>query len=67
MINDKIRMSTYEQAIKILAKNQDIIDVGAGTGILSIFAAQAGANHVYAIEASKIAGVAKQTFKDNDL
>ena len=29
------------------------MDVGSGTGLLSLFCAQAGAKHVYAIEASE--------------
>ena len=31
------------------------MDVGCGTGVLSIFAAQAGAKHVYGIENASIA------------
>ena len=30
-----------------------MLDVGSGTSLLSLFAAQAGAKHVYAIEACK--------------
>lgn len=41
------------------------MDVGAGSGILSLFAAQAGAKKVYAIEASKSAENARKLIKAN--
>ena len=43
------------------------MDVGAGTGILSIFAAKAGAKHVYAVEYANIAYHAIKIIKDNGL
>ena len=41
------------------------MDIGAGTGILSIFAARAGAKHVYAIENAEIAHFAREIIKKN--
>lgn len=41
------------------------MDIGAGTGILSLFAAQAGAARVFAIEYSDIADHAVKIVKDN--
>jgi predicted RNA methylase len=59
MLNDKVRMNVYQQSINEICKDQIVIDVGAGTGILSIFAAEAGASHVYGIEYTKMIEKAK--------
>ncbi|XP_071716065.1 probable protein arginine N-methyltransferase 3 [Rutidosis leptorrhynchoides] len=71
MISDKVRTDAYRQAIvdnPPLLKNAVVMDVGCGTGILSLFAAQAGASTVIAVEASdKMASVATQIAKDNGL
>ena len=42
-------------------------DVGCGTGVLSIFAARAGAKKVYALDASDIVQKARQIVSDNGL
>ncbi|XP_058078832.1 probable protein arginine N-methyltransferase 3 [Magnolia sinica] len=71
MISDKVRTDTYRDAIlsnPSLMNHATVMDVGCGTGILSLFAARAGASRVIAVEASeKMAAVATQIAKDNGL
>ncbi|KAL2461114.1 putative protein arginine N-methyltransferase 3 [Abeliophyllum distichum] len=71
MISDKVRTDAYRQAIlenPSLIRGAVVMDVGCGTGILSLFAAQGGASRVIAVEASeKMAAVATQIAKDNSL
>jgi len=46
MIKDSVRTNTYRRAIMEnpeLFTNKTVLDIGCGTGILSIFAARAGA------------------------
>jgi protein arginine N-methyltransferase 1 len=43
------------------------LDIGCGTGILSIFASRAGAKHVYGIEFADIADYAREIVKVNKL
>ncbi len=51
MLNDQIRMLAYKAAINAVVKPGDVVvDLGAGTGILSQWALQAGAKKVYAID-----------------
>ena len=55
MLQDAVRTGTYFTAILENArdfKDKVVMDVGAGSGILSFFAAMAGARRVYAVEAS---------------
>ncbi len=52
MLKDEVRTRTYQMAIlnnKHLFENKVVLDVGCGTRILSMFAVQAGAAHVYAV------------------
>jgi len=42
-----------------------VLDVGSGTGILSIFAAQAGAAKVFAVEASNLAKLSREIIQEN--
>ncbi|PON98744.1 Protein arginine N-methyltransferase [Trema orientale] len=69
MLSDKVRMDAYRQAIlenPSLFNGAVVMDVGCGTGILSLFSARARASRVIAVEASKkMAAVATQIAKDN--
>ncbi|KZT63364.1 S-adenosyl-L-methionine-dependent methyltransferase [Daedalea quercina L-15889] len=70
MIQDKARTATYAQFIQSnpeLFHDAVVLDVGCGTGILSLFAARAGARRVIAVDASPIAEKAQQIVKDNGL
>ena len=70
MLKDTVRTRTYQRAIMDNPndfKNKIVLDIGAGTGILSIFAAKAGAKHVYAIEFAEIAIFAREIIKQNGL
>lgn len=69
MLQDEIRTATYRTAI--LENSVDFagkvaMDIGAGSGILSFFAAQAGADTVYAVEASSMAEVVDALAKSNE-
>jgi len=70
MLKDTVRTLSYKHAIvrnAHLFKDKVVMDVGCGTGILSMFAARAGAAHVIAVECSAIADQAKQIIEDNEL
>ena len=68
--NFQIRTNSYRKAIENnpeVFKDKIVLDIGCGTGILSIFAARAGAKHVYGIEFADIADYAKEIVKQNNL
>lgn len=57
MLQDGVRTSIYRQAIVENPSDfvgAKVMDIGAGSGILSFFAAQTGASGVYAVEASSM-------------
>ncbi|KAI9638963.1 S-adenosyl-L-methionine-dependent methyltransferase [Dioszegia hungarica] len=70
MLKDTQRTVSYARFIlsnPAIFKDAVVMDVGCGTGILSMFAAKAGAKKVYAIEASGLASKARENIKNNGL
>lgn len=66
MLRDTQRNEAYRRALSDIVKPGDVVlDLGAGTGILSVFAATAGARRVYAIERTSIADVARRVIDAN--
>eukprot|EP01135_Chromosphaera_perkinsii_P003509 Nk52_evm9s246 gene=Nk52_evmTU9s246 len=68
MLKDTVRTFSYRDAIlqnPHLFQNKVVMDVGCGTGILSMFAAKAGAKQVFAIDCSNIANQAREIVKAN--
>ncbi|XP_030826328.1 protein arginine N-methyltransferase 1 isoform X2 [Camarhynchus parvulus] len=70
MLKDEVRTLTYRNSMfhnRHLFKDKVVLDVGSGTGILSMFAARAGARRVIGIECSSISDYAVKIVKANKL
>lgn len=70
MLKDTTRTLGYKNAIfnnRHLFKDKVVLDVGCGTGILSMFAAKAGAKLVIGVDMSNIIEQAKVIVKTNGL
>ncbi|CAI6000833.1 unnamed protein product [Closterium sp. NIES-64] len=69
MLSDKARTTAYQAALEenpSLIEGATVLDVGCGTGILSLFAARGGAARVVAVDGSReILTVAQQIARDN--
>jgi len=70
MLKDEVRTLTYRNSMwhnKHLFKGKTVLDVGCGTGILSMFAAKAGAAKVIGVDMSSIVDYAQKIVADNNL
>ncbi|KAK9761729.1 Nuclear SAM-dependent mono-and asymmetric methyltransferase, partial [Basidiobolus ranarum] len=70
MLKDEVRTISYRNSIyqnKHLFKGKVVLDVGCGTGILSMFAAKAGAKMVIGIDMSNIIDQARNIVEENGL
>lgn len=68
MLKDAVRTDAYRDFIydnKGLFKDKVVLDVGCGTGILSMFCAKAGAKMVIAVDNSNIIERARENIYNN--
>ncbi|CAH1393308.1 unnamed protein product [Nezara viridula] len=66
MLGDIARMEAYQRAINSnFFKEKVVLDVGCGTGILSMMAAKAGASKVVGVDNSDIFNTAVEIVRDN--
>ncbi|WJW74308.1 50S ribosomal protein L11 methyltransferase [Thiohalobacter sp. IOR34] len=66
MLSDRVRMEAFRRAIQRSVRPGDsVVDLGAGTGILGIWALQAGAARVYAIEQTEAIELAREVARVN--
>src|SRR5439155_6787570 len=66
MIADGCRMRAYSGALKrAITSDSCVLDIGAGTGILSLLACQYGARKVYAVEPSSAIAIAEEAARAN--
>jgi len=68
MLRDGPRMAAFQRGIEAMVRpGAVVLDVGAGSGILSLMAARAGAARVYAVERTPVARLARQLVQRNGL
>ena len=70
MLEDQKRMTAYHDSVRLNPKqfkDKVVLDVGTGSGILAIWAAQCGARKVYAVEATYMAVHARKLVAANGL
>lgn len=66
LLADQVCQDLYRKAIfQTVRKGDVVLDLGTGTGIHALFACQAGAKRVYAIESETVIEIAKTVARDN--
>jgi protein arginine N-methyltransferase 1 len=66
MIGDRARLEAHAAALRsVVTPSSVVLDIGAGTGIMTLLACQAGARRVYAIEPSGAVQILAAAARDN--
>jgi type I protein arginine methyltransferase len=66
MIADQTRMQAYAAALREAVRPGSVVlDIGAGTGIMTLLACRLGARKVYAVEPGDSIELARQTIREN--
>jgi predicted RNA methylase len=67
MVNDVARAVAFKRGLaEAITPASIVVDLGSGSGLLAVMAAQLGARHVFAIEQeSSLAEVSRKVMVDN--
>jgi hypothetical protein len=66
ILNDTVRKGAFVRAVREVVEPGDVVlDLGTGSGILAVAAAQAGARRVYAVEPAGMVHLAEQVAEHN--
>ncbi len=68
MLADRIRVDTYHEGIQRHVREGDlVVDLGTGTGILSLFASRKKPRKIYALDHSDFINVAREVARHNSI